>query len=205
MLQNRRKEIGYLSDVAINAISLNKINYIPAQLFRASMKVLHSICNIFAFQMKNKCLQMTEEIKRQLWEWAAAYHCAGFIQNDPVQFPHRYERRQDIEISGLLTAIMSFGNRKQILKKADELHRLMGVSPHQYVLSCQWKKDFPATDRSSFTECFLMLTFIPISGVCMLPILLLTVWRMPYVRMPVIRWKGYVRFWKSRQRVPKRN
>lgn len=69
---------------------------------------------------------MTEEIKRQLWEWAAAYHCAGFIQNDPVQFPHRYERRQDIEISGLLTAIMSFGNRKQILKKADELHRLMG-------------------------------------------------------------------------------
>ena len=42
---------------------------------------------------------MTEEIKRQLWEWAAAYHCAGFIQNDPIQFPHRYERRQDIEIS----------------------------------------------------------------------------------------------------------
>ena len=63
---------------------------------------------------------MTEEIKRQLWEWAAAYHCAGFIQNDPVQFPHRYERKQDIEISGLLTAIMSFGNRKQILKKAEE-------------------------------------------------------------------------------------
>ena len=142
---------------------------------------------------------MTEEIKRQLWEWAAAYHCAGFIQNDPIQFPHRYERRQDIEISGLLTAIMSFGNRKQILKKAEELHRLMGVSPHQYVLSCRWKNDFPAT------ECFLMLTFIPISGVCMLPILLLTVWRMPYVRMQVIRWKGYAHFWKSRQRAPRRN
>ena len=93
---------------------------------------------------------MTEEIKRQLWEWAATYHCAGFIQNDPIQFPHRYERKQDIEISGLLTAIMSFGNRKQILKKADELHRLMGASPHQYVLSCRWKNDFPATDRSSF-------------------------------------------------------
>ena len=148
---------------------------------------------------------MTEEIKRQLWEWAAAYHCAGFIQNDPVQFPHRYERKQDIEISGLLTAIMSFGNRKQILKKAEELHRLMGVSPHQYVLSCRWKNDFPATDRSCFTECFLMLTFIPISGVCMLPILLLTVWRMPYVRMPVIRWKGYVHFGSLGKEPPKRN
>lgn len=145
---------------------------------------------------------MTEEIKRQLWEWAAAYHCAGFIQNDPVQFPHRYERKQDIEISGLLTAIMSFGNRKQILKKAEELHRLMGVSPHQYA---DGRMTSLLRTEAVFTECFLMLTFIPISGVCMLPILLLTVWRMPYVRMPVIRWKGYVHFWKSRQRAPKRN
>lgn len=57
---------------------------------------------------------------------AEIYHCADFITSDPVQFPHRYTLKQDIEISGLLTAIMSFGNRKQILKKADELHRLMG-------------------------------------------------------------------------------
>lgn len=149
---------------------------------------------------------MTEEIKRQLWEWAAAYHCAGFIQNDPVQFPHRYERKQDIEISGLLTAIMSFGNRKQILKKAEELHRLMG-GYHLINTCCPADGRMTSLLRTEavFTECFLMLTFIPISGVCMLPILLLTVWRMPYVRMPVIRWKGYVHFWKSRQRAPKRN
>ena len=63
------------------------------------------------------------------------YHRADFIQSDPVQFPHRYTLKQDIEVSGLLTAIMSFGNRKQILKKADELHGLMGDSPYQYVLS----------------------------------------------------------------------
>ena len=63
------------------------------------------------------------------------YHRADFIQSDPVQFPHRYTLKQDIEVSGLLTAIMSFGNRKQILKKAEELHKLMGTSPYQYVLS----------------------------------------------------------------------
>lgn len=148
---------------------------------------------------------MTEEIKRQLWEWAAAYHCAGFIQNDPVQFPHRYERKQDIEISGLLTAIMSFGNRKQILKKAEELHRLMGYHLINTCCPADGRMTSLLRTEAVFTECFLMLTFIPISGVCMLPILLLTVWRMPYVRMPVIRWKGYVHFWKSRQRAPKRN
>lgn len=69
---------------------------------------------------------MTKDIKKKLQEWAKTYHCADFIQNDPVQFPHRYQQKQDIEISGLLTAIMSFGNRKQILKKADELHDCMG-------------------------------------------------------------------------------
>ena len=93
---------------------------------------------------------MTKDIKKKLQEWAKTYHCAGFILNDPVQFPHRYRQKQDIEISGLLTAIMSFGNRKQILKKADELHDCMGASPYQYVLSRRWEKDFPAEEKRSF-------------------------------------------------------
>ena len=81
---------------------------------------------------------------------AEIYHRADFIQSDPVQFPHRYTLKQDIEVSGLLTAIMSFGNRKQILKKADELHGLMGDSPYQYVLSRQWERDFPSGATGSF-------------------------------------------------------
>ena len=63
---------------------------------------------------------MTEDIKNKLLMCAEMYHRADFIQSDPVQFPHRYTLKQDIEVSGLLTAIMSFGNRKQILKKADD-------------------------------------------------------------------------------------
>lgn len=82
---------------------------------------------------------MTEKTRLQLLAWAREYHCAAFIQGDPVQFPHRYTQKQDIEVSGLLTAIMSFGNRRQILKKADGLHGLMGASPYRYVLFCRWK------------------------------------------------------------------
>ena len=89
------------------------------------------------------------------------YHRADFIQSDPVQFPHRYTLKQDIEVSGLLTAIMSFGNRKQILKKADELHGLMGDSPYQYVLSCQWEKDFPSGASNSF---YRMLSYADFYG-----------------------------------------
>lgn len=104
---------------------------------------------------------MTDEIKDKLLMCAEIYHRAEFIKADPVQFPHRYAKKQDIEISGLLTAIMSFGNRKQILKKAEELHRLMGDSPYQYVLSCQWKNDFPAGMKSSF---YRMLSFADFHG-----------------------------------------
>lgn len=93
---------------------------------------------------------MTDDTRLQLLAWARQYHCADFIQSDPVQFPHRYTRKQDIEVSGLLTAIMSFGNRRQILKKAEELHRLMGVSPYIYVMSRGWERDFPPAERSSF-------------------------------------------------------
>ena len=93
---------------------------------------------------------MTEEIRQQLLIWAAIYHCPDFIPHDPVQFPHRYTRKQDIEISGLLTAIMSFGNRKQILKKAEELHARMGTSPYLYVMSRCWETDFLSTERGSF-------------------------------------------------------
>lgn len=93
---------------------------------------------------------MKEDTKKYLLEWADQYHHVDFIEKDPVQFPHRYTLKQDIEISGLLTAIMSFGNRKQILKKADELHNLMGVSPYQYVLSRRWEEDFPLMKTQSF-------------------------------------------------------
>lgn len=93
--------------------------------------------------------------------YAGIYHCADFVTSDPVQFPHRYTLKQDIEISGLLTAIMSFGNRKQILKKADELHRLMGDSPYRYVLSCRWEADFPSKATNSF---YRMLSYADLHG-----------------------------------------
>ena len=87
---------------------------------------------------------------KQLREWAQIYHTSSFISADPVQFPHRYTEQRDIEISGLLTALLSFGNRVQILKKADELDRLMEHAPLSYVLSCKWKTDFRKEDGRSF-------------------------------------------------------
>lgn len=93
---------------------------------------------------------MTEETKELLYQWARTYHKQAFIKDDPVQFPHRYSDRNDIEISGLLTAILSFGSRKQIIRKAEELDSLMHRHPHAYVMSRQWEHDFPTGKQESF-------------------------------------------------------
>lgn len=93
---------------------------------------------------------MDKRIKNILIEYADKYENHDFIGNDPIQFPHRFSLKQDIEVSGLLTAIMSFGNRKQIIKKANLLHDIMESSPYKYVLSKEWENDFHKDRKDSF-------------------------------------------------------
>ena len=68
---------------------------------------------------------ISKELSIRLKKAADKYEKPEFIKNDPIQFPHRFSSKCDIEISGLLTAIMSFGNRKQIIAKAEILHGMM--------------------------------------------------------------------------------
>ena len=104
---------------------------------------------------------MDESTKRQLQLWAEEYQTADFIPEDPVQFPHRYSVKQDIETSGLLTALISFGNRTQILKKAYELMQLMGDSPFKYISSNKWQEDFPIDRNDSF---YRMISYSAMNG-----------------------------------------
>mgnify|MGYP003537421122 FL=1 len=76
-----------------------------------------------------------------LRKYADRYHNSDFISSDPVQFPHRYHFKADIEISAFLTAFLSFGARPQILKAAERLDSIMNRQPLQYVLSGNWKID----------------------------------------------------------------
>ena len=57
-----------------------------------------------------------------------------FIDKDPVQFPRRFEKVQDIEIAGLLSAIIAWGNRKMICRDAERMLTLMDNEPYAYVM-----------------------------------------------------------------------
>lgn len=61
------------------------------------------------------------------------YNRVNFIEADPVSIPHRYHRKEDIEIAGFLAATLAWGNRKSILHNAGRLLAMMGESPHDFV------------------------------------------------------------------------
>ena len=65
------------------------------------------------------------EIKDLLDYWAKEVEENGFVEHDPVQIPHRYSRLQDVEIAGFFAAIMAWGQRKTIIKSAQNLMLLM--------------------------------------------------------------------------------
>lgn len=78
---------------------------------------------------------MNDELITKLRLWAEQYNTPSFIQSDPIQFPHRFKRKQDIEISGILTTWISYGRRSHIINKAEELHQLLGDSPYAFIMN----------------------------------------------------------------------
>lgn len=62
------------------------------------------------------------------------YNRIAFIDDDPISIPHRFSKRQDIEIAGLFAAILSWGQRKTILNNATRLMEMMDNDPHRFIL-----------------------------------------------------------------------
>jgi len=75
-----------------------------------------------------------QEIKFLLDNRVSQYNQADFIHSDPIQVPHRYTRKEDIEIAAFLTATISWGQRKSIINNANHLMDLMDNSPYDFIM-----------------------------------------------------------------------
>jgi uncharacterized protein (TIGR02757 family) len=75
------------------------------------------------------------ELKSFLDEKVIRYNNPDFIESDPVQIPHLFSQKEDIEISGFLSATIAWGNRKMIIKNAHRMMDLMGNAPYDFVMS----------------------------------------------------------------------
>ena len=78
-------------------------------------------------------------LKEFLDEKVVLYNNPQFIASDPIQIPHLFTKKEDIEIAGFLTAIISWGNRTMIIRNAHKMMHLLDNSPHDFIINHQEK------------------------------------------------------------------
>ena len=84
------------------------------------------------------------EMKEFLDEKAEQFNRPAFIELDPISIPHRFTRKEDIEIAGFLAATIAWGNRKMILRNANRMMEFLNYSPYDYILNAS-DEDFELT------------------------------------------------------------
>ena len=89
------------------------------------------------------------EIKELLEIKAAYYNRPEFIASDPISVPHLFDKKEDIEIAGFLTATISWGQRKTIIANARKLMGAMDFAPYAFIMQAG-EKDLAAV--SQFTH-----------------------------------------------------
>ena len=78
-----------------------------------------------------------DDLKKFLDEKYQEYNNVKFIEDDPIQIPHLFTNRKDIEIAGFLTSIISWGNRKSIINNAKKMMNLLDNSPYDFIKNCK--------------------------------------------------------------------
>ena len=86
------------------------------------------------------------QLKQLLDNKLNQYNRFDFIDSDPIQIPHKFSRKEDIEIAGFLTATISWGQRKSIIKNGYLLMELMDNTPYEFLLEAD-KSDWERVTR----------------------------------------------------------
>lgn len=74
-----------------------------------------------------------DELQEFLNEKARHYETLKFIDSDPIQIPHLFTKKEDIEIAGFLAATIAWGQRPTIIRNANFLMQQMDMAPHQFI------------------------------------------------------------------------
>lgn len=67
------------------------------------------------------------------------YETVDFIKNDPIQFPHRFKNKDDIELAGFIASLFAYGNRKLFIAKLNDLFNRADNDIANYVRNGDFK------------------------------------------------------------------
>ncbi|WP_345192736.1 TIGR02757 family protein [Algibacter agarivorans] len=76
-----------------------------------------------------------KDLKEFLDSKVVQYNNFKFIESDPIQIPHLFTKKEDIEIAGFLTATIAWGNRKSIINNAKRMILLLENAPFDFVMN----------------------------------------------------------------------
>ena len=80
-----------------------------------------------------------EDLKKFLDLKYQEYNNLNFIEKDPIQIPHLFEKKEDIEISAFLISVISWGNRKSIINSGKKMMNILDYSPYDFIINCSEK------------------------------------------------------------------
>ncbi|MCH7963868.1 MAG: TIGR02757 family protein [Bacteroidetes bacterium] len=67
------------------------------------------------------------------------YHYKAFdktkIEPDPLQFPHKYTDKKDIETIAFIASVFAYGNVKQIINTLNKVVNLMNNKPYEFIIN----------------------------------------------------------------------
>ncbi|MEL7360869.1 MAG: TIGR02757 family protein [Bacteroidota bacterium] len=81
------------------------------------------------------------ELKPRLDTLVERYERQAFIADDPISVPHGFDDPRDQEVIGLYAALLAWGRRSVILKKAAELAERMDYRPYAFVRDFNAERD----------------------------------------------------------------
>ncbi len=78
------------------------------------------------------------------------YHRREFLQSDPLEFPHRFQRPREQEAVAVLSALLAYGNVKQIRRSVqDALDRMAPWGgPEEWILTLSREKNSDGAARA---------------------------------------------------------
>lgn len=81
-----------------------------------------------------------EELREYLDFKSEQYNTRAFIESDPIQLPHRFSKKEDIEIVSFLVSTIAWGQRGTIIKNGERLIDIMENDPQNFILSYTSRK-----------------------------------------------------------------
>lgn len=82
----------------------------------------------------------SDELKEYLDFKAEQYNTRAFIESDPIQLPHQFTKKEDIEIVAFLVSTIAWGQRGTIIKNGERLINIMQGEPYEFILNYTSRK-----------------------------------------------------------------